>query len=262
MTDEVGVVNNMLYLHDVWVNWFEGDGNGYSVCYYHEWRKSDKIELLDQVPLLYINRELYDYIENDMKFLPKQLLNHIYQRTYMRKGPSRIPLDYASIVSDGTGIIVFDTAGYDFPIRKSRLIPRQEQMVYDLLKKQKKLPYKVPMNHYKKEYDMISMPPEYIFGLTRRERKLKQILMIALDQLKSTNNIDELRYWLTEWNPKKYPYIRYMDSEEVWSALFESIKQGWDFSHEEFTKKLIRGNAFLENMWELEYHIEQDKSFL
>lgn len=24
----------MLYLHDVWVNWFEGEENGYSVCYF------------------------------------------------------------------------------------------------------------------------------------------------------------------------------------------------------------------------------------
>ena len=45
----------MLYLHDVWVNWFEGEENGYNVCHFHEWRRGeDVIELLDQVPLLLI----------------------------------------------------------------------------------------------------------------------------------------------------------------------------------------------------------------
>ena len=24
----------MLYLHDVWVNWFEGEENGYNVCHF------------------------------------------------------------------------------------------------------------------------------------------------------------------------------------------------------------------------------------
>lgn len=42
----------MLFLHDVWVNWFEGEENGYNVCHFHEWRKEDTVELLDQVPLL------------------------------------------------------------------------------------------------------------------------------------------------------------------------------------------------------------------
>lgn len=41
----------MLFLHDVWVNWFEGEENGYNVCHFHEWRKEDTVELLDQTPV-------------------------------------------------------------------------------------------------------------------------------------------------------------------------------------------------------------------
>ncbi|MCT4572190.1 DUF3603 domain-containing protein, partial [Bacillus thuringiensis] len=48
----------MLYLHDVWVNWFEGEENGYNVCHFYEWRKDDTIELLDQVPLLKVDATL------------------------------------------------------------------------------------------------------------------------------------------------------------------------------------------------------------
>ncbi len=94
----------MLYLHDVWVNWFEGEENGYNVCHFHEWRKEDRVELLDQVPLQYITTELFHYIENDMDELPKDLLDTIYKRAYIRKGQNRDPLEYACVVTDGNEI--------------------------------------------------------------------------------------------------------------------------------------------------------------
>ncbi|MUK90583.1 DUF3603 family protein [Ornithinibacillus sp. L9] len=247
----------MLYLHDVWVNWFEGEENGYNVCYYHEWRKDDKIELLDQVPLLYITEGLYNYIENDMHDLPKALLDSIYKRAYTRKGQERTGLDYACVVTDGNDIIAFDTIGYRIPIRKSRLIPRQEQLVYDMIEKVKPQDFDFDEESYEKEYHMLSMSPDLVFGLTRRERQLKQLLMMGLDQLRTTNNIEELRYWLTEWNPKKYPFIRFMNEEKVWEALYEGVKYGWSQAHEELCAKLIKGQPFLEKMWEIEHSYEQ-----
>lgn len=252
----------MLYLHDVWVNWFEGEENGYNVCYYHEWRKEDRIELLDQVPLLYIDEDLYHYIENDMQDLPASLLDLIYERAYIRKGQSRTALEYACIVTDGIDMIAFDTIGYQIPIRKSRLIPRQEQIVFDMIKKKKQQTFKMPLTSYEKEYNLLSMHPKLIYGLTRRERQLKQVLMMSLDQLRTTKNIEELRYWLTEWNPKKYPLIKYMDKNEVWEALYEGVKDGWSKDHEDLGSKLIRGAPFLEKMWELEQNQEQDTSKL
>lgn len=242
----------MLYLHDVWVNWFEGEENAYNVCYFHEWRKEDKIELLDQVPLMYIKKDLYNYIENDMQDLPKDLLDMIYRRAYIRKGQSREVIDYACIVTDGTEIMVIDTIGYSIPIRKSRLIPRQEQMVYDMIKNTKPKRFSFDKDSYKKEYHILSMPPEFVHGLTRRERQLKQLLMMSLDQLRTTNNIKELRYWLTEWDPKKYPSIRYMDEDEVWNELYNGVKMGWTASHEDLCEKLIKGQPFLEKIWQLE----------
>lgn len=247
----------MLYLHDVWVNWFEGEENGYNVCYFHEWRKQDGIELLDQVPLLYITDDLYDYIENDMHDLPKLMLDAIFNRAYIRKGQERTSLDYACVVTDGKDIMAMDTIGYQIPIRKSRLIPRQEQLVYDMVENTKKQSFKFNGEYHHKEYHMLSMPPELIHGLTRRERQLKQLLMMALDQLRTANNLEELRYWLTEWNPKKYPYIRFMDENRVWDALYQGVKHGWSTAHEDLCGKMIKGQPFLERMWELEQSQEQ-----
>ncbi|MFC4559309.1 YjbA family protein [Virgibacillus kekensis] len=241
----------MLYLHDVWVNWFEGEENGYSVCHFHEWRKEDGIELLDQVPLLYISEELYEYIENDMHDLPKSMLDMIHKRAFIRKGQERTVLDYACVVTDGRDIVAFDTIGYQIPIRKSRLIPRQEQLVFDMIKTTKPETFRFKPN-VRKEYHMLSMSPDLVYGLTRRERQLKQILMIGLDQLRTAKNLEELRYWLTEWDPKKYPYIRDMNEDEVWDALYEGVKQGWSSQHEELCSKMVKGQPFLEKMWELE----------
>lgn len=252
----------MLYLHDVWINWFEGEENGYNVCHFHEWRKSDQIQLLDQVPLLYITEDLYRFIENDVDDLPVSLLDRIYQRAYIREGQARTSLDYACILTDGIGILAFDTIGYQIPIRKSRLIPRQEQLVYEMIKDTKRQDFKYTGEGYTKEYHILSMEPRFVYGLTRRERKLKQLLMMALDHLYTTNNLEELRYWLTEWHPKKYPLIRFMTEEKVWQALYEGVKEGWSQKQEEFGLKLIKGQPFLEEMWELEQNQEENTSKL
>lgn len=252
----------MLYLHDVWVNWFEGEENGYSVCHFHEWRKEDKIELLDQTPLLYITEALFDYIENDMSELPKPLLDVIYRRAYTRKGQDRSVLDYACVVTNGNDVLAMDTIGYQIPVRKSRLIPRQEQLVFDMIKKTKPQSFSFTGDDYEKEYHMLSMPPEMVFGLTRKERQLKHLLMMGLDQLRTANNLEELRYWLTEWDPKKYPYIRYMNEERVWDALYSGVKDGWSLAHEELCAKLIKGQPFLEKMYEMENGRETNTSKL
>src|SRR5699024_11295420 len=76
----------MHYLYDIWVNWFEGEEKGYNVHHYHEWRKDDSIEMLDQIPVLYITSSLFHYIENSLQPLPKSLLQSIYKKSYVRKG--------------------------------------------------------------------------------------------------------------------------------------------------------------------------------
>src|SRR5512142_2148721 len=52
-----------------------------------------------------------------------------------------------------------------------------------------------------KEHHILSPSPIIMSGLTRKERQLKQLLFMALDQLHSSKNPSEIRYWYTEWNP-------------------------------------------------------------
>ncbi|WP_075981438.1 YjbA family protein [Bacillus massilinigeriensis] len=243
----------MLYLHDVWVNWFEGEENGYNVCHFHEWRKEDGVELLDQVPLLKVESILYNYIENDLSELPQQLLDDVYQKAYLRKNHERIQMDYCFVVSDGTGILAVDTIGYNIPIRKSRLIPRQEQLVYEMLNNQEECIYSFNDRSSLKEFHILSPAPIYMNGLTRKERQLKQLLFMALDQLHSSNNVAEVRYWLTEWSPEKYEDIQGLSFEEAWVQLFEQTKSGWTIKHEHFCENIIKGQPFFEKLWEMEH---------
>jgi hypothetical protein len=246
----------MLYLHDVWVNWFEGEENGYNVCHFHEWRKDDSVELLDQVPLLKVETTLFHYIENDLMELPVKLLNDVFQKSYLRKNHERLQLEYCFVVTDGIGILAVDTIGYNIPIRKSRLIPRQEQLVFDMVSDQEATSYVFEANKEEsksKEYHILSPSPILMSGLTRKERQLKQLLFMALDQLYSTKNVAEIRYWYTDWDPSRYKEIQNMSFEDAWYSLFNNIQHGWSRRHADFCENLIKGQPFFEKLWELEH---------
>ncbi|MDX8045781.1 DUF3603 family protein [Gracilibacillus sp. S3-1-1] len=249
----------MIYLHDVWVNWFEGEENGYNVCPFHEWRKSDGIEILDQAPILFLTDKVFRYIENDLQDIPQPLLDQIYQRAYTRKNQERKQLEYACIITNGSAVLAFDTMGYHIPIRKSRLIPRQERLVFDLIKGRTATNYTIPSDT-KKEYHILSLPPKYMSGLTRRERQLKQLLMIALDQLEVANCLEEIRYWLTEWLPEEYHSIKRMTFQEAWDTLYDGVAAGWSQKHENFCRQIIKGQSFYEDILERELDPESTKS--
>ncbi|WP_281202628.1 YjbA family protein [Cytobacillus kochii] len=242
----------MLYLHDVWVNWFEGEENGYNVCQFHEWRKDDAVELLDQVPLLRITPALFHYIENDLSELPQQLLNDVYQKAYLRKNHERVQLDYCFVITDGTNIMAVDTIGYHIPIRKSRLIPRQEQLTYEMISNHDEMEYTFEQKPSLKSFHILSPDPELMKGLTRKERQLKQLMFMALDQLHSSENEAEIRYWFTEWMPEEYKSIQSMGFHDAWMNLYEDSKIGWSKKHERFCENIIKGQPFFEKLWEME----------
>jgi hypothetical protein len=246
----------MLFLHDVWVNWFEGEENGYNVCHFHEWRKDDSVELLDQVPLLKVNSLLFDYIENNLSELPPGLLKDIFQKAYIRKNHERIQLDYCFVVTDGIGILAVDTIGYTIPIRKSRIIPRQEQLVFEMVKDVEAEEYStefIKNDLDDKEYHILSLSPEHMRGLTRKERQLKQLLFMALDQLQATKNAAEVKYWYTEWNPTMYGDIQEREFDEVWQKLYKETLHGWSPKHIQLCEHLIKGQPFFEKLWDMEH---------
>src|SRR5699024_10237861 len=153
---------------------------------------------------------LFDYIENNLCSLPERQLEMIHKRAYIRKGQKRESIEYACIVSNGKSILAIDTVGYDIPLKKSRLIPRQEHQAYELIKKAKKFNFSFVEYETSKQSNFLMLKQEHIIGLTRRERQLKQLMVMVLEQLRTSNNLEELRYWLTEWNPVAFSSIKKM----------------------------------------------------
>lgn len=242
----------MLYLHDVWVNWFEGEENGYNICHFHEWKKEDVIELLDQVPVVKVERILFDYIENQLLDIPQKLLEDVYQKAFVRRQTKRYQLDYCFILTDGYGILAVDTLGYAIPIKKSRLIPRQEQLVFEMIINEPTKIYKFNQKGNEKYSHILSPSFHLMLGLTRKEKQLKQLLFMALDELHTSQNEAQLRYWLTEWDPSIYEQSKSMRFEEIWTHLYEQLQAGWSHKQEDFCEKLVKGNEFFQTIWEME----------
>ncbi|MET3683378.1 hypothetical protein ABID56_001473 [Alkalibacillus flavidus] len=249
----------MIYVHDIWVNWFEGEENGYNVCQFFEWRKQDSIELLDQVPVVYVTRPLFDYIENDMADLPPMLLEAVYKRAYLKKKHKRLALDYCFIVTDGEHVLAVDTLGYQIPVRKSRVIPRQERLILDLISHKQAQDFAYKPKKQTGARHILSLHPKYMTGLTRKERQLKHLLMLMIDQLGQAKRLDELRYWLTEWRPEEYDAIQGMTFDEGYACLLDEAKQGWSVKHDEICEKMAKGQPFFERLWEME---QQKKNVL
>ncbi|KMK74791.1 YjbA family protein [Alkalihalobacillus pseudalcaliphilus] len=243
----------MVQMRDVWVNWFEGEENGYNVCHFFEWRSEDRVEVLDQVIVIRVSDVLFHFIENDLADLPDYLLKTVHNQSYLRKNMTRVQLDYCFIATDGQRVIAVDTMGYKTPIRKSRLSPRQEQLVFELLEQNELEYFELEMDLEQKEYHLLSPDPLDMQGLTRKERQLKQILYMALDQLFTSGEDAEMKYWYTEWAPDQYSSIQMMSKEEVTDKLYDEIKWGWTEKHHQLCQSLVKGQAFFEKLWDLEH---------
>lgn len=243
----------MVMMRDVWVNWFEGEENGYNVCPFHEWRSEDRIEVLDQVKLLKVDEKLMDYIEDQLLDLPTELLKEVFQKSYLRKNMSRIQLDYCFIATDGKRIIAVDTMGYKTPIRKSRLTPRQEQVVFETLTEQDVPYFQLEIALPAKDYHLLSPSPAELAGLTRKERQLKQLLLMVLDQLQTTGSDAEIKYWCTEWDPLTYKKLQQKGRTEVWEQLLNGVRAGWSQRHYKLCEAMVKGHSFFEKLWELEH---------
>ncbi|WP_010631326.1 DUF3603 family protein [Sporolactobacillus vineae] len=243
----------MEIISDIWVNWFEGEENGFNVCEFHEWRKHDFIELLDQVPFIKVEKPFLSYIENHLLELPEEFLKPIRNKSMISKNNQRETIEYCFVVTDGVTCLAADTLGYRIPVRKSRLIPRQENILLDRAAAMAVERVAVPEVTGKQADRLLSLAAAQMLGLTRRERQVKQLLFMALDRLQATGCAEELRYWYTEWYPEKYQISRSIDPDKAFKEMAMDMKQGWSEKHEGICERLIKGQPYFEKMWEMEH---------
>ncbi len=123
--------------------------------------KDDCVELLDQAPLLKVNPLLFHYIENDsFRATSTTTTRCLSESIHSEKIMNARRLNIVLSLQMETNILAIDTMGYHIPIRKSRLIPRQEQLVYEMIADQEEPEYKFSEDELnKKEHHILSPSP-------------------------------------------------------------------------------------------------------
>ena len=120
-------------------------------------------------------------------------------------------------------------------------------MVYEMVENVQAEKYEFQVEETEKEHHILSPSPFIMNGLTRKERQLKQLLFMALDQLHTTKNTAEIRYWFTEWDPSAYGMVQHMEFEDIWAKLYDEAKTGWSDKHEQLCERLVKGQPFLKS---------------
>lgn len=240
----------MLYVYDVWVNWTEVEECEFKIPHFHEWRKSDVVEIMDQIPLIVTTEKVYEYITNGLNSLPHELLDLVFYKAHKRYNNRKKALEYAFIVSDGVRAMAINTQGFDFPYCKSRLIPRQERLVLDLVNKEDMYNYEIDEKRLENKEIEDLKNPKYYIGLSRKERDMKDILFLFLSNLEKSDDKHEILYWLSEWDVEIYKKSLDLEKEEI-IKLFEDVRVGWTGKHEELCKRIAESNSIYKINFEL-----------
>lgn len=64
---------------------------------------------------------------------------------------------------------------------------------------------------------------------------------MALDNLCMSQDISQLKYWYTEWEPSVYNRWKNAEFKQIWTDFFMSIAKGWSQRHEQITEQMIKG---------------------
>lgn len=203
------------YLHDTYVNWFKGEENPNLVYHFHEWHKQDNVTLLDQVPLIKINTNLYKYLIYGLNEVNEHFLKYIENKTFTRNNTERIQERFACICTDGKDVMGIMINNLGFVHKKSRLIPRQHQLVIEKAS--------LMNNNFEltTEYDVSSF--EQFAGFTRKEKALVVKISDFIEGLTS-KQLDLTTYLLSEWNFKLHKQLSGKSFEEIRNKFIEDIK--------------------------------------
>jgi hypothetical protein len=205
-----------MYLHDVWVNWFEGEENPYLVPYFHEWRKDDGTELMDQIPLLQVNSNLYNYIVFGLNKLASDILQLIDNKAYSRNSNERIQEKYAFICTDGKGVMAIQLNQYGIVQKKSNLIPRQFQLVIEKIADDRGDDF---------ELDNIIDVSDYktYMGLTRMEKGALEKTTEFINSL-LPEKLAMLKYIIAEWDLKLHKNLAASTFDEIKHSFLDEVK--------------------------------------
>lgn len=220
---------NMKFITDVWVNWFEGEENAHLIPHYFEWYKSDKPDLMDTLPLLKLNTNLYNYIEFGLNRVADVALTRIKNKAYLRKSQEKVLIEYAFIMTDGKGIMAVQLDSEGYVQKKSRLIPRQERLVHEMEEDK--------INDFELTTEVDISKYTRFEGLTRLEKNIMIKATKFIDKL-SPNHLGMLKYIVAEYDLKLHKKLNTTTFKEIKHKLLEEF-QGSEISRLVALNKVI-----------------------
>jgi hypothetical protein len=248
----------MKYLHDVWVNWSDGGSRAHQIPEYHEWRKDDYVELMDQIPVIVLEPESFTVLEDGYVDIPKEILEMVFKQA-ARINPEtkrRNKVEYAFIITDKTRVLAINTESDTKPNLKSRLLPRQENFTTEMVEFDEPLPVKVVADEYEDGEveeilgdDILSLKPEYMIGLTRDEKEMKEMVMDCLFNISCSEDYHEVYYWYVELFPKEYNPAVELEMDDMVQKMFDLLKVGWTQQHVDFGTQLIKAYDIYKEDW-------------
>lgn len=223
--------------------------HGYNVVECHEWSEEEKkdLEFFDRMPVLKITSELMDYIENGMNELPEQLLKDIEGKTKVKVVHEWTTVKYAFVATDGQRVIAVNTNESDRPRLKGRLVPRMEQVIYDITEGVEPTAYEFT----KPERVGYLFDPKIMIGLTRKERQKKQVLYYGLQdfEYEEHKNLSKIKYYYGEFNYKGLDSIGSNTFDEILHRLMDEVKVGWTKAHDQLTKLIVSTDEYLAELY-------------
>lgn len=224
----------MPYMHDVWLNWSEGAEYESDIPHFFEWKKDDGILLYDQLLAFKVEKEFFDYLVDNILPLPEGFVESVRDKAYYKTNSQKYRTT-AFIVYDNERVVAVECNDEMYPIRKSRLIPRQDRLVEEILEFSEPIQVEFPEveDLLRDEIKVTTI------GLTRTEKEKKQALMTILHEAIYLKSDTQLKYWYSEFNYSGRTNIEGLDSEEMAHLILNEVKLGWGQNHEDLLRVML-----------------------
>lgn len=254
-------------LNSVIVNWFSGDFSKSELPESFEWYDTDRIFKVTHVPIIFIKTELYNSIANSDCEVPEEMINYVKDPLFRIESIQdndkihSINNSVIFIISDGEESLAIKTEGD----KKSKLIPEQEKKVLDKFDESKIVYFNYDSlncypeyqeEDYLKEYSLQDkllqdkdLRQKHSIGLTRREREAKLLLFVCLREITLHASKSEVRYWLTELDPKN-KNVKSMSRNSMLHCILNFCMDGWSKEHEYFCDKIVNYYNEFKDQWE------------
>lgn len=175
-----------------------------TMCYFYEWDE-DNIEVIRTIPFIRVNKKVFKNILTNKIALDKEELEQFKDNTILLNGEKTT----AILLCDTTNAFVLEFNSKGEEISISTLLVEDELEINEL---------SYSMKNYDLNYDILE--PRVFNSISKKDIKVKNYLLLELEELMSVKNESKLFYLYCELFHKKCS-----DFLTAYNAIKESINE-------------------------------------